>query len=323
MSQNPIMLPTQGTISGTQLVTLINQSLDTLLTLNAGSSQPSSPAEAYQLWLDTSTAPPVLRINDGTQWVALGALDVAGHLWTPPVGGGKATLASAATTDLGSVPQAAIQITGTVTITALGASAKQGQLKFVDFASALTLAHNAASLILPGGANITTAADDTAIFEYLGAGNWRCLAYQRASGRPVVPTTDATTIQGRAVSSTAPVDGQVLQWSAANNDWEPKAQTVPSPIKAWVNFDGTTGAIRASFNVSSVTRTGTGSYTINFAAAMANANYVVSGTISDPAGDGPMTIQSGQSVNSVTVNARTFSNALWDPSFVMVSIISN
>jgi len=44
--------------------------------------------------------------------------------------------------------------------------------------------------------------------------------------------------------------------------------------KAWVNFDGTgTVAIRASYNVSSITDNGTGDYTVNFTSAMADANY--------------------------------------------------
>ena len=44
--------------------------------------------------------------------------------------------------------------------------------------------------------------------------------------------------------------------------------------KAWVNFNGTgTVAIRASFNVSSITDNGTGDYTVNFTTAMVDANY--------------------------------------------------
>lgn len=50
---------------------------------------------------------------------------------------------------------------------------------------------------------------------------------------------------------------------------------------AWVNFDGTgTVAIRDSENVSSITDHGTGQYTPNFAVAMDNANYCVTGTVS-------------------------------------------
>jgi hypothetical protein len=47
--------------------------------------------------------------------------------------------------------------------------------------------------------------------------------------------------------------------------------------RAWVNFNGTgTVAIRASFNVSSITDNGTGDYTVNFTTAMSDANYSVS-----------------------------------------------
>ena len=44
--------------------------------------------------------------------------------------------------------------------------------------------------------------------------------------------------------------------------------------RAWVNFNGTgTVAIRASFNVTSITDNGTGDYTVNFTTAMPDANY--------------------------------------------------
>lgn len=44
--------------------------------------------------------------------------------------------------------------------------------------------------------------------------------------------------------------------------------------RAWVNFNGTgTVAIRASFNVSSITDNGTGDYTVNFTTAMSDANF--------------------------------------------------
>lgn len=48
--------------------------------------------------------------------------------------------------------------------------------------------------------------------------------------------------------------------------------------RAWVNFNGTgTVAIRASGNVSSITDNGSGSYTVNFATALQDTNYVVNG----------------------------------------------
>lgn len=45
--------------------------------------------------------------------------------------------------------------------------------------------------------------------------------------------------------------------------------------RAWVNFDGTAGTIRASGNVSSVTSEGDGTYLITFTQGMPDANYVV------------------------------------------------
>ena len=50
-------------------------------------------------------------------------------------------------------------------------------------------------------------------------------------------------------------------------------------MKAWVNFNGTgTVAIRAQYNVSSITDNGTGNYTVNFTTAMSDANYAVTAT---------------------------------------------
>lgn len=44
--------------------------------------------------------------------------------------------------------------------------------------------------------------------------------------------------------------------------------------KAWVNFNGTgTVAIRASYNVSSITDNGVGNHTVNFTTAMPDVNY--------------------------------------------------
>ena len=53
-------------------------------------------------------------------------------------------------------------------------------------------------------------------------------------------------------------------------------QIAQGRAKAWINFNGSsTVAIRDSFNVSSLTDNGTGNYTMNFSAAMSDANYCV------------------------------------------------
>lgn len=113
------------------------------------------------------------------------------------------TLASAATADLGAQSANTISVTGTTTITALGTIAS-GALRRVAFTGALTLTHNATSLILPTGANITTAAGDVAEFVSLGAGNWRCTGYQRASGAALSSSGGGLTNFTDAISTAAP-----------------------------------------------------------------------------------------------------------------------
>lgn len=67
--------------------------------------------------------------------------------------------------------------------------------------------------------------------------------------------------------------------------------------KAWVNFNGTgTVAIRAAFNVSSITDHATGAYTANFTNPMADANYGIVAT----SGDGPNSNYYVVQVSSVT-----------------------
>jgi hypothetical protein len=70
--------------------------------------------------------------------------------------------------------------------------------------------------------------------------------------------------------------------TAKFDTWMNTDGTTNYKCRAWVNFDGTTspGTIRASGNVSSVTRNNTGDYTVNFTTAMPDANYSAFGTCS-------------------------------------------
>jgi hypothetical protein len=94
-------------------------------------------------------------------------------------------VASATTTDIGAAATSEINITGTTTITSFGTS-NAGIVRCGTFAGILTLTHNGTSLILPGAANITTAAGDSFVARSLGSGNWRVLTYQRANGIALV-----------------------------------------------------------------------------------------------------------------------------------------
>ena len=67
-----------------------------------------------------------------------------------------------------------------------------------------------------------------------------------------------------------PGDETIIVRNGANFKVDPTINAV----NAWVNFNGTgTVAIRASYNVSSITDRGTGLYTVNFTTAMPDLNY--------------------------------------------------
>jgi len=84
---------------------------------------------------------------------------------------------------------------------------------------------------------------------------------------------------------------------------------VNGSAKAWVNFNGEgTLAIRASFNVGSVTDLGTGYYRINFTNAMEDDNYSVAAMINAAANSylvNPYFAGGGASTVSPTNNARS------------------
>ncbi len=87
------------------------------------------------------------------------------------------TLVSASTTDIGAQSSLSVEISGTTTITSFG-TAYNGP-RFLRFTGALVLTH-ASALNLPGAANITTAAGDTALaIPNLALTGWNVVAYQR------------------------------------------------------------------------------------------------------------------------------------------------
>ena len=98
---------------------------------------------------------------------------------------GWVDVASATITNIVAANSPNVRITGTNTITGLGTAASGTKIT-ARFADALTFTHNGTSLILPGTANITTAANDTADMVSLGSGNWICTSYKKASGAAVV-----------------------------------------------------------------------------------------------------------------------------------------
>lgn len=127
---------------------------------------------------------------------------------------GDDTIVAASTTDLGTVPGRYISVTGNTTITAFG-TLKAGTIKYLKFTGTPTITYNATSMILPGALSLTAAAGDTAIVVSEGSGNWRLVAYQRASGSPAVLPNDA--YRNRMVNSNKAVSQENGQTSGTTN----------------------------------------------------------------------------------------------------------
>ena len=110
-----------------------------------------------------------------------------------------ADIASATTTDLGAVAGLYHDITGTTTITSFG-TVSAGIWKIIKFEGALTLTHNATTLILLTGANRTTANGDVGIYISEGSGNWREIVYT-PTGSGAVPTATVFPYAGATAPS--------------------------------------------------------------------------------------------------------------------------
>ena len=96
----------------------------------------------------------------------------------------------------------------------------------------------------------------------------------------------------------------------------------PDKLKAWVNFNGQgTVAIRTAFNVGSITDHSTGTYTVNFSTALADANYVAAGMASN--GNNMVSIDSDSAVptaSSLRIQNYDASNSPQDTAYVHVLV---
>jgi hypothetical protein len=172
-------------INGASTITLVNQFetarciyLATYAAWVALRGPKTSPFDAAQAAAEVW---PIANGGTGqaTAPLAFDALSVA-----------RVDVASAATVDLGAAASSYIRITGTTNITAITLAA--GVKRWVVFDDVLTLTQGA-SLLLPSGASIITAAGDTALFVGEAAGIVRCQFYSPVSGQPLVISA-ATTV---------------------------------------------------------------------------------------------------------------------------------
>lgn len=258
-NQSNTWSPTTGTVSGLQLTTNYNNAFTAIQTCNSGASAPTNDqslaAVKGQCWLNTTSgALGISEQYDGSNWTTIGWLDSTNHQWIANNAGGAGTIASNTTTDLGTVVNPVMSISGTTTITSFGTTALQGAIKYVNFTGILTLTHNGTSLILPnGGSNIVTAVGDTAVVEALGSGNWRMLAYQAASGSALSANSNLTS----SIAFTGVITATTV--TANVNNWAPTGLASASTIRFNVTggnwsvtglTGGTTGRVLVLHNIS-------------------------------------------------------------------------
>lgn len=128
-------------------------------------------------------------------------------------------LTAAATVDLSSATGNFLHITGTGTISSFGTCPAGARFVLV-FDGVCTLTYNATSLIIPGSANKTTAANDCCMIVSEGSGNWRIVGYFPIAGGTGGGTVTAVTATSPLASTggTAP-DISIQQASGSQNGY--------------------------------------------------------------------------------------------------------
>lgn len=251
--------------SGLDYRTEDNAGKTALLTHHKGSSAPSY-AEAGMIWVDDTSTPWLMKFYDGADWIVMGAVSATDNTFKPYNGTAqtvnsfkKATIASATTTDLGTLAGNMAEVTGTTTITSFGSSASADRpLFYVRFAGALTLTHNGTSLILPGAANITTVAGDAGLFEYLGSGNWRCLFWYDNTGLPALKNVANEFTKAQNFNATTLTDAANISWDLANN------QVTEVTLEGNRTLDNPTNMVAGATYILTVKQDATGSRTLAF-----------------------------------------------------------
>ncbi len=180
------------------------------VTLRSSQNQPLSEAQADNNLAQLASA--VNALGTYVQGLQNTSASIFGIAMQGPINEAAAvTLASAATVAIGAATANTIFVTGSAAITAFDVEAA-GAVRRLVFAGALVLTYNATSLILPTAANITTAANDAALFLSLGAGNWQCVGYARANGTPLATSVPL----GTGASLNADTDTSLAANSDAN-----------------------------------------------------------------------------------------------------------
>jgi len=133
-------------------------------------------------------------------------------------------------------------------------------VRICTFTGALTLTHNATSLILPGAASITTAAGDVAVFVSEGSGNWRCVSYTKANGLSLALSSElyrgvlnGLTMSNNAVDATNDID--IATGSAGSDGATPVLMVLSSAITKRLDAAWAVGSGNGGLDTGSIANT--------------------------------------------------------------------
>lgn len=130
-----------------------------------------------------------------------------------------------------------------------------------------------------------------------------------------------------ACTINASVSNGIVQTADGSGLLKVQSGGVTTNALAWVNFNGTTspGTIRSQYNVSSVTKTGTGAYTVNFTTTLSDANYAICGSANNGTSatsffDAPT---AAPTTSAVSLKSVAGSNTAYDADYISVAIFGN
>ena len=152
-------------------------------------------------------------------------------------------------------------------------------------------------------------------------------------------SVDGTDVAEITPGGNASFDGKVTSQSTSSSDSDTTLATkdyvdaaaagTGGTVAAWVNFQGSNGSIRRSFNCSGVTDYGPGNYFVNFTTGMTDANYCITASCSGTQGYlmGAVPVQSYQDSGAQTTNGFTLytqqnGNQLLDEPYVFAAVMS-
>jgi hypothetical protein len=200
-----------------------------------------------------STKASTTEVLTGTDAVKAVTSDALAALWEQ-----GSDIASAGTITVGEGGYFAV--TGTTTITDIDPGTdKAGRHFWLKFTGALTITHNASTLIIPGAQDIATAANAVALFVSEGADVVRMLHYNS----PNFVLSGPSQAEVEAEVTTRPLRPGDAKWH-------------PGVAKCWGKVGIAGGALDASYNIASVTDGGVGLVTFTIGTDFSSANWAFS-----------------------------------------------